>query len=385
MSTQPTPQPGEAPPLNANKISIITKSDIRYEGILYHINPQDQNITLCNVRSFGTEGRRPGDEIAPSLQITPYICFRGTDIKDLKVLESPQQGEATGTEAKPTQNQTAETIQPQVKQQTTEQVNAPQEEQKEFDFQSMKDKFEQFTSEHKSNINVKNYQQNDFFDNLSTSTAEKARDAGFDRMAQKKLDKETFGSEYVDTATHRGGRGGYRRGGRGGNYRGGNRGGHRNYGGHQGGNYGGNQGGNYGGVAIEKAAKEAMAATETKVVKEIMAVTEMKVVKEIMVVTEMKAAIVKEVTKEAKVDITKVKDTIRITNPLEETKVKKVVKEDTEIKTKVKKVAKEDMEIKTKTKDKTKDKIKIKTEIFKLTHTKTLPKSKLRERYYILI
>ena len=45
------------------KVSIITKSEIRYEGTLAAINPQQQNLTLKDVRSFGTEGRRPGTKL----------------------------------------------------------------------------------------------------------------------------------------------------------------------------------------------------------------------------------------------------------------------------------------------------------------------------------
>lgn len=43
-----------------SKVSIITKSEIRYEGTLFQVNPQQQNLALKDVRSFGTEGRRPG-------------------------------------------------------------------------------------------------------------------------------------------------------------------------------------------------------------------------------------------------------------------------------------------------------------------------------------
>jgi len=237
-------QPGAAP-LNANKISIVTKSEIRYEGILYHINPQDQNITLCNVKSFGTEGRRPGDEIAPSPQVHEYIIFRGTDIKDLKVLEAGPQ--AASNDAQPSETP---------KEQQTNNVQAPIEEKKEnvekdikmnqgpnqeeFDFQGMQQKFQQVALEHKQ-TDIDAYAHDDFFDSLSTSTAEKTREIPFDRIAQKKTDKETFGSEYVDTATQRG-RGGFRRGGgRGGGY-------NRGYGGGQGrGGYGGGQNRGYGG------------------------------------------------------------------------------------------------------------------------------------------
>ena len=43
------------------------------------------------MRSYGTEGRKatPADEIAPSDQVYEYIVFRGSDVKDLRIEESP--------------------------------------------------------------------------------------------------------------------------------------------------------------------------------------------------------------------------------------------------------------------------------------------------------
>lgn len=39
--------------------------------------------------SFGTEGRRGGQEIEASDQIYEYIVFRGSDVKDLRIEETP--------------------------------------------------------------------------------------------------------------------------------------------------------------------------------------------------------------------------------------------------------------------------------------------------------
>ncbi|EMR09247.1 hypothetical protein PNEG_02581 [Pneumocystis murina B123] len=72
-----------------SKISLISQSGIRYIGILHDINSKDSTISLKNVRSYGTEGRKgnPREEIPASDNIFEYIVFRGSDVKDLKIEE----------------------------------------------------------------------------------------------------------------------------------------------------------------------------------------------------------------------------------------------------------------------------------------------------------
>jgi protein LSM14 len=83
-------------PYVGSRISLISKSEIRYEGILYVINTEESTIALQNVRSYGTEGRAPTD-VPPSEEVYDFIIFRGEDIKDLTVLEG------SATQAKPSQ------------------------------------------------------------------------------------------------------------------------------------------------------------------------------------------------------------------------------------------------------------------------------------------
>ncbi|XP_017478025.1 PREDICTED: protein LSM14 homolog A-like isoform X2 [Rhagoletis zephyria] len=71
-----------------SKISLISKADIRYEGRLYTVDPQECTIALSNVRSFGTEDRETQFQIAPQSQIYDYILFRGSDIKDIRVVNN---------------------------------------------------------------------------------------------------------------------------------------------------------------------------------------------------------------------------------------------------------------------------------------------------------
>jgi protein LSM14 len=60
-------------------------------GTLHEINSNDSTVALENVTSFGTEGRKanPDEEIPPSDSVYEYIVFRGSDVKDLRVEETP--------------------------------------------------------------------------------------------------------------------------------------------------------------------------------------------------------------------------------------------------------------------------------------------------------
>merc|ERR1712156_167518 len=77
-------------PYLGSKISLISKSEIRYEGILYTIDTKDSTVALSKVQSFGTEDRPTDRPVAPRDEIYEYIIFRGTDIKDIRVCQPPK-------------------------------------------------------------------------------------------------------------------------------------------------------------------------------------------------------------------------------------------------------------------------------------------------------
>ncbi|DBA02980.1 TPA: hypothetical protein N0F65_003168 [Lagenidium giganteum] len=80
-------KPKDGIPYIGSRISLISKTDIRYEGFLFNIDTRQSMVALQHVRSFGTEGRRP-EHIPPSDSVLPYATFKASEIKDLHVCEA---------------------------------------------------------------------------------------------------------------------------------------------------------------------------------------------------------------------------------------------------------------------------------------------------------
>ena len=75
-------------------ISLISNKGLRYVGLLDKISAEDATVSLKSVRSFGTEGRmaeqgQPAMEVMPGTDVYEYVVFRGSDVKDLSVLDTP--------------------------------------------------------------------------------------------------------------------------------------------------------------------------------------------------------------------------------------------------------------------------------------------------------
>lgn len=74
-----------------SRISLISKSDIKYIGTLHEINSENHTVALESVSSYGTEGRKgdPSQEIPGSDHVYEYIVFRGSDVKELTIVAPP--------------------------------------------------------------------------------------------------------------------------------------------------------------------------------------------------------------------------------------------------------------------------------------------------------
>ncbi|CAG9325690.1 unnamed protein product [Blepharisma stoltei] len=205
-------------PYIGSQISLISKSDIRYEGTLHSIDPNEHTVSLSNVRSFGTENRRiDGKQIPASNDLYEFIIFRGSDIKDLSVIQAtPILNDSAIIKANIKENQPnlknpqpEKEFEPQQRYENRhnqrqyqaqiargelhENINEDLKEElkEDFDFQE-----EIPLEKPQKNESGKGYdKKSSFFDNISCKSSES--EVPFDRRKQKEMDNETFGEDYV--------------------------------------------------------------------------------------------------------------------------------------------------------------------------------------------
>ena len=71
-------------------ISLITKAESRYEGILTEVDKVKKTMSLKNVKGFGTEGRRNGvNEIPPNDSVLGTVKFRVDLVKTFEIIDKP--------------------------------------------------------------------------------------------------------------------------------------------------------------------------------------------------------------------------------------------------------------------------------------------------------
>lgn len=69
---------------------LITKAEVRYEGVLYEVDRVNKTMSLKQVRNMGTEGRRNGvNEMPGDEKVLGNVKFRVDLIKNFKVVEKP--------------------------------------------------------------------------------------------------------------------------------------------------------------------------------------------------------------------------------------------------------------------------------------------------------
>lgn len=88
-NTNASPSIDNAQQFIGSTVSLISKSEIRYEGTVYALDLRQATISLAKVRSFGTEDRPTHRPIPMKEEIYEFIVFRSSDIKSIDVIAPP--------------------------------------------------------------------------------------------------------------------------------------------------------------------------------------------------------------------------------------------------------------------------------------------------------
>ncbi|CAD8075729.1 unnamed protein product [Paramecium primaurelia] len=74
--------------MKQNRVSILTKQNIRYEGSVYAIDKIRKTVFLKEVKCFGTENREAAIFIPPSTKVTQMAEFNNEQILEIKKLSN---------------------------------------------------------------------------------------------------------------------------------------------------------------------------------------------------------------------------------------------------------------------------------------------------------
>lgn len=70
-------------------ISLVDTQNVRYIGVLSSISAETSTLVLENVTVYGTESRASGpDKVPEEAEPRARLEFKGSDVRDLQVLES---------------------------------------------------------------------------------------------------------------------------------------------------------------------------------------------------------------------------------------------------------------------------------------------------------
>jgi len=219
-------------------MNVLSKSNVRYVGILSSVDVKECTIGLAQVRCYGTEGRPGKHEVPGSDRVHDHIVFKAVDIQDLFVLGERMASGGVGSKSA-LQQQTTLIDDPAIVSQSpsasphaiSRSAPPPQprrpgfvDQEPDFDFESANQQFQRealdcddpnrrFLGADSSSLpgsvkrNEVYYDKKvSFFDTISTGT--RTRGSGTNWLRSMKTNEETFGPTTTtadETHQHQGG------------------------------------------------------------------------------------------------------------------------------------------------------------------------------------
>jgi len=219
----------QQPPCIGSMMNVLSKSNVRYVGILAAIDVKECTIGLARVRCYGTEGRPAKREIPGSERVHDHIVFKAVDIQDLYALGGTGGGGAERIGEAKTPYPATPIDDPAIVSQSSQSPprmsrSAPQirsgfvDQEPDFDFESANQQFQRealdvddasrrFPGVDASSMpgsmkrNEVYYDKKvSFFDSISTGT--RTRGSGTNWLRSMKTNEETFGPSSSSEAHH---------------------------------------------------------------------------------------------------------------------------------------------------------------------------------------